>query len=307
MTYDNEQNELASHSRYRHRPLWRRVSWSGVLVGMAIGLAIGLYRAWYVNPVVEFDTEPWQLTESIRQEYMATIALSFGYNSDLTKALERLLETAPRQVDPFQDLADTACELTQTGYVATNGGLKAIRSMKTLYQLQGRTGCADTFIQLEIQPTALVQIELPTPTALPPATKTPTPPPLAVPTSTPFTFVVPTAVPQNQYVLVNVATYCNPSLSGLIEVYVQDIDGEGVPGQRVRVRWAEGEDTFYTGLKPEKGWAYADFTMTVGEAYTLDMPERSEPSTQELVATPCTTEEGAAAITSYRAIYRSNS
>ena len=307
MTYEVEQSELASHSRYRNRPLWRRVSWMGLVLGVIIGTGIGLYRAWYVNPLVEINTEPWQLADPIRDEYMAAIALSFAYNSDLTKALDRLLETAPRQSDPFQALADTACDLTQTGYVATNGGLKAIRSMKTLYQLQGRAGCADTFIQLEAQATALVQIELPSPTPLPPATKTPTPLPIALPTSTPLTFIVPTGIPQEQYVLVNVATYCDPSLSGLIEVYVQDFDGEGIPGQPVRVRWADGEDTFYTGLKPEKGWAYADFSMTLGEAYTLEIPERSEPSTQQLLASPCTTENGAEAITSYRAIYRPNS
>jgi len=304
MTHTNHHNKRALHSRQRNRPLWRRLSWSALGVGMMIGIATGLYGAWVVNPVVEVNTEPWQLAEPIRQEYMAAIALSFGHNSDLTKALDRLLVTSPHRVDPFQDLADTACELTQTGYIATNGGLKAVRSMKTLYQLQGRAGCADTFIQLALQPTALVQIELPTPTALPLATKTPTPPPLVLPTSTPFTFVVPTAESMSQFVLVNVSTYCNSAQSGWIEVYVQGVNGEGIPGQRVRVRWATGEDTFYSGLKPEKGWAYADFTMTLGVAYTLEMPERSEPSTQQLVATPCTTEQGTRAITSYRAIYR---
>ena len=44
MTYEVEQSELASHSRYRNRPLWRRVSWMGLVLGVIIGTGIGLYR-----------------------------------------------------------------------------------------------------------------------------------------------------------------------------------------------------------------------------------------------------------------------
>ncbi|MBI1865988.1 MAG: HD-GYP domain-containing protein, partial [Nitrospirae bacterium] len=51
------------------------------------------------------------------------------------------------------------------------------------------------------------------------------------------------------------------------------------------VVWDAGEDHFFTGLKPELGQGYADFTMTEGVSYTLRLAEpftMSEPLRIEL-------------------------
>lgn len=291
---------LAPDSRYtRHRSPF---SWAGLMIGVALGIGLGLYYAWYVNPVVEVDTRPAQLETVARARYMAGIALSFSDNSDLELALERLL-TVSRARDPFQDMADAACELVLTGHADTTAGFREVRSMVTFYQLQGRTGCADERILAVAPPTQEVVIVLPTPTERPPATKTPTVAPQTQPTPT-IPIFVPTTPPRRQYALVNVATFCEVGASGIIEVYVQDFNGDGIPGEPVRVRWEGGEDVFFTGLKPDKGLAYADFTMTPDESYTIDMPDRSEPSTRQLSAAPCSTEDGDTAVTSYRAVFR---
>jgi hypothetical protein len=291
-------------SRY-NRPR-RLFSLWGLIFGLFVGIGGGLTYAWVVNPVVEYSTEPWQLRPEDRAHYIVAITLAFAGDSNLNKAVERLIALRGENfsADIFQQVADAACRLASTGYVDSNSGLTAIRSMMTFYQLQGRSGCADTLLPAgDLAPTPVVVIDASTPTLPPPATKTPTPASAVGATPTPPRIIVPTSVPQRDFVLANVSTFCDPQISGVIEVFVQDFGSVGIAGMPVRVRWDGGEDTFYTGLKPERGPAYADFQMEEGKGYIIDMPGRSDPSAQQLVAASCTTDAGRPAIVSYRAVF----
>ncbi|MEO0561505.1 MAG: hypothetical protein AAF125_05305 [Chloroflexota bacterium] len=294
------EDELDSRSRYRRNP--SLISLPALLIGLIIGGGLGLYYTWNINPIVEVSTRPAQLATEPRGRYMAAVALSFSFDSDLTSTLNRLL-TITDSGAPFEEMASTACEMVQRGHANSNTGFREIRSMVTLYQLQGQTGCADEVVLVGSAPTQEVVVVLPTPTEAPPATKTPTVAPTRFPTAT-VQVAVPTSVPVQGYVLINVATFCDTEISGVIEVYVQNFNGTGIPGEPVRVRWQDGEDIFYTGLKPERGAAYADFQMERDVAYNVDMPDRSDPSGRQLVATPCTTENGESAVTSYRVVFR---
>ena len=176
--------------------------------------------------------------------------------------------------------------------------------MMTFYQLQGRSGCADTLIPAsDVVPTSVVEIDAATPTLPPPATKTPTPVSLVQVSPTAPLVIVPTSVPQRDFVLANVATFCDSEISGVIEVFVQDFGNVGLPGMQVRARWDTGESSFFTGLKPERGPGYADFQMEEGKGYIIDMPGRADPSREQLVAVPCQTDAGQPAIISYRAVF----
>ncbi len=305
MKKQRKPEELAPASRKYRRPR-RFFSPIGVILGLILGLAGGLTIAWVWLPVEEYDVEPWQLHQVDRAHYIVAIALSHSYDGDVNRAVRRLLDLrlAP---DPIQAVADTACQLATTGYVNSTSGLRAIRSMMALYQPQGRAGCADTLIAADtIEPTVVIEIALPTATFTlePPETKTPTPQALA--TATPFQFAAPTAAPQRDFDLISVNTTCSAQDSGLIQVFVYDTNGTtGLPGQRVRVRWDEGESIFFTGLKPERGAAYADFEMEAGKTYLVDMPGRSDPLREPLPAVPCTDPTtGERALTTYRVIFR---
>ncbi len=298
--YETE-NGVPRRSKYR-RPR-RDISWVGLLIGVALGIGAGLFYAWAVDTRVEYDTEPWQLKPSDRAQYIAAVALGFSYDSNLSRAIQRLVELRP-QVDPIQEVADVACDLATTGYASTSSGLRAIRSMMQFYRLQGRSGCADSLIPFEDQATPQVVIDLPTPTPLPPASKTPTPESVVRPSPTPPRVIAPTVQPQSDYIIAAINTFCATGSSGVIEVFVQDFNGQGVPGQAVRARWDEGSDTFFTGLKPERGPGYADFQMEAGKGYIVEMPGRSDPTSQPLVAAPCVTEGGDEAISSYRVFFR---
>lgn len=301
-TIPEEMPMPSPRSRY-NRP--RRVfsAW-GLIIGLVVGISAGLVYAWAINPVVQFSTEPWQLRQEDRARYAVAITLAFQYDSDLNRAIERLL-TLQRQgepADPFQQVADSACRLATTGYVDSNAGLRGLRTMMVFYQLQGRAGCADTLIPA-LQPTTVVQIEAPTPTLLPPATKTPTPEIEIGASPTRQVVIVPTVVPQRDFVLADIDTFCSSELSGMIEVFVQDFGGVGIPGQAVRVRWDGGQDTFFTGLKAERGPAYADFQMEEGKGYIIEMPGRSDPSAEPLTAISCSTDTGDQAVISYRVFF----
>lgn len=285
-----------------------RTSWVVLLVGLAIGLALGLIYAWVISPVVEFDTQPAQLSAAARTQYLTAISLAYRADSDLRQAVDRLLELNLRG-DPFQVVADTACDLFRQG-INSNSERNALEAMIALYSPQGRSGCADEsnlFAVVRATPTPFPTAIPVTPTLIPPASKTPTAvmplnvtPPTVAPTRTP------TEVPQvNDYIVANVQTFCSVELAGTIEVYVQWPGRGDQPGIPVRVSWETGSDTFFTGLKPERGLGYADFQMEANRSYTVELPGRSRRSTT-LTASQCTTQSGERSTTSYRVVFRRN-
>lgn len=300
-----EQPRLSRRSRYNRSR--SPVSWWALFIGLCLGIGGGIYLTWNVFPLVEVDTAPHQLAESARQEYAIAIALEFSLNGDLRLAVERLSRLYPNR-DPIQAVADVACDLARQGDVTSTGRLRSVRALRTFYQLQGRSGCADTLIP-DVESDAdsqVVEVVVPTatPTLPPPPTKTPTmPPPAASPTPT-GVLIVPTTPPRRNFDGRIVSTFCDVDLSGIIEVFVQDGSAEGMPGQVVRVRGDEFEDTFLTGLKPERGPAYADFRMEAGMSYIIDMPGQADPISTPITADDCITPDGEDAIKSYRVIFR---
>jgi len=302
--YINPNSNPETPSKY-NRPR-RYVMWWALLFGLIVGTVGGIFFAWNISPVEEFDTEPWQLREDDRAQYLVAIMIDYAYNGNLSRTVDRLI-TLRLPGDQIQEVANIACRLASGGYVDSQSGLYAVRSMMQFYQLQGRSGCADTLLVADAAAPAtptVIRVATSTPTLVPPATKTDTPEPPNRPTPTSVTFVVPTSVAQEEFTLANVSTFCDVNLSGIIEVRVQDFNGEGIPGIEVRARWDDGSDTFFTGLKPERGPDYADFQMTPGEGYTIELPGRSDPSSRPLAAAPCVAAGGDEAITSYRVVYR---
>ncbi len=299
-------NERVRSRRY-NRPR-RAFSWLGVILGLTLGMAGGFYWAWEVSPIVEYDTEPWQLNPQDRAAFVVAIMLRYDADGDVGAAVQSLIDLR-LQDDPIQAVADTACQLATTGYINSATGLRAIRAMMNFYQAQARIGCADDLIQsASIVPTQIVEIAVATTTATlpPPDTKTPTPGTASDTTATPNRLIVPTSAPQSDFIFVNATTFCESANSGVIQVFIYEIDGvSGIPGQVIRARWENQENTFFTGLKPERGIGYADFDMQPDVSYLLDLPGASDPIPQSLVAVSCTTSDGQRALISYRVVFRS--
>lgn len=295
-----------SSGRYqRHR---RGLSPIAVIAGLILGLIGGLVIAWVVVPVQVVDVAPNQLSDADQTRYLEAIALAYAQDSNLDRAVRRLLELR-LPGDPIQVMADTACRLATSSAINTTAGLRSVQAMVAFYQLQGRAGCADQVISAgALQPTLVVEVTLPTvtPTLVPPPTKTATPENSILATATPVALVItPTPLPQ-QFELANVATACNAARPGVIEVLVYEVNGStGIPGQVVRARWGDEDNLFVTGLQPERGPGFADFVMSEGQSYLIDMPGQSPVVQPALTASPCTDPTtGERSIITYRVSFR---
>ena len=277
-----------------------------VAVGLIAGLLFGLAFSWALGPPSESNTEPHQLREDDRNHYMVAIALEFKYSGDLRAALQELIALRPGQ-DPFQELADVACALAMDGFLVSESGMRAVRALTDLYRLQGRSGCAEQLLPGE----DTVASSEPAPGPLPDATA---PPPLPTKTAqsrppqpTATLRLVATAVPQRQFLPLPARTFCDLALPALIEVYVVDYLGRGIPGQTIRVRWGNTEDIFISGLKPERGDGYADFQMEAGVSYIIDMPGASVALGAELSTATCFAPNGRESLKSWRVTFRAES
>jgi hypothetical protein len=60
-----------------------------------------------------------------------------------------------------------------------------------------------------------------------------------------------------------------PEWAGVLQIYVQDVEGRGLPNVEAQVSWEGGWNRFFTGLKPEIDPGYADFRMSPGQVYDV--------------------------------------
>ncbi|MBN1680416.1 MAG: hypothetical protein JW966_08985 [Anaerolineae bacterium] len=283
------------------------ISWFVLLIGVALGLGLGLLYSWEIDPVVELNTEPWQLGAQAREDYVIAIALSYAHNQDVTRAFNRLLEISPDR-DVWDTVAEVACERHKRVQVTTNSDVLVMRSLEQLYRPQGASGCADgqypTPAPVNIVPVTPTITQ--TPTLPPPLTKTATPP---IPTTAPTVIVNPTNTPppSGSYVLGRIDPFCNADKSGVIEVEVYNRNAEGVPGMPITVTWSgDQQDTFFTGLKPDQGVGYADFEMVPDRSYTVTIPGliSTPPPLDASVCDEAEGDGGEAVLTSYRVSFQ---
>lgn len=122
---------------------------------------------------------------------------------------------------------------------------------------------------------------VPTWTPTPTDTPTITPTPTDTPTNTPQPIVVrrpvatstpvPTPTPAVDFaVSVRQLTACENEGKHHLFIYVKDLNGQGIPGVRVRVSWASGEATMMTGEKTHIDPGFVDFAMFKG-TYTVQI------------------------------------
>jgi hypothetical protein len=110
----------------------------------------------------------------------------------------------------------------------------------------------------------------PTPGKSATPTSTPRPRPTLTPTRTPK----PTDTPGGPFLLLSKEKDCEQQyIQPQVQIEALDRFNQPVAGVLVIVNWPGGEERFYTGLKPEKGLGYADFTLTPGVLYTLRLGE----------------------------------
>lgn len=293
-------------SRIQRRGRSQRTSAQPLFIAaLLVGICLGLILAWAVDPTSAPD--PAGALRGVDPEQVAAlVALAWAVDEDLVRATERLNELKPEGMAAAQYMADMACRLASTDFVTSPGGHAALRSMMNFYLRDGRSGCADTLLpafEEDSQELTVAGIpQVPDVTLVPPPSKTPAPGPLPVLGLTATVVPTVTAAPLRQFVLSGLGSFCDAERPALLEVFVQERDGRGIPAMELRVHWGNDEDRFFSGLKPERGVAYADFVMREGHRYRIDMPARAE-SSQEFATDVCI-DEGETTLRSWRALFQ---
>jgi len=266
-----------------------------LLTGLVIGAVLGVLYAWGVQPVKYTNTTPASLRTDFKDQYRALIASAYMADGDLVRARARL--DLLKDADVYQVLAEQA-QRTLANASQTGGG--AMQEARALGVLAVALGQPVATVAVSLSP--LPQESSPSPSPAP-NTLTPTPPtlpatpvatspspgtssvtaqatPLATAAMTPSPTITRlptrtfTPTPGAPFALKSEELACSPDQKiPLIILQTYDAAGQGVPGVEVVVNWDGGENRFFTGLKPELGLGYADFTMTPSVVYTLRLAE----------------------------------
>jgi hypothetical protein len=244
-----------------------RRRWLVLLLVFALGMAGGLYYAWLVKPLQPTNTAPASLRQDYRTDYVILIAAAYSATGDLERAQSRLAWLS--DTDPATALAALAQELSAAG--ASDSEARALALLASALgehplRATSPSGEGGTVVLLSPSP------EMPnTPTtAAIPLTPTPRPQPTHTPTP----------IPASSFALVSLEMICDLDLAEpLIQVEVRDADANPLSGVEILVVWDTGQDFLFTGLKPELGLGYADFSMEQGVMYTAQIVGSNEPVT----------------------------
>jgi len=253
-----------------------------VVLGCALGLGIGLFITWQVWPVEYYNTDAIDLRTEHKEDYVVMIAAAYAQDDNLELAGLRLEELG------FEDARQMVLNLFQryreAGHEQESRSLArlaydiGVQDVALLPYIETPTATVDIIVSPTITPTLEATI-VPTATEpIPEATATPTePPPEATPTPTePPPEATPTPLPSTgeiEFQLVEQRDLgCSSDWGGsFILVYVQDEHGRGLAGVQIIVSGPEGEDSFFTGLKPEVDPGFADFLVTTPGTYTVQV------------------------------------
>jgi len=300
-----------------------RGSWY-LLTGLVIGIALGLVYAWLISPVKYVDTEPATLRADYKDAYRQTIAQAYAVTGDLARAQARLALLGDE--DQALALAEQAQRARAAGDPEASQALAMLAAALGEVPLLPSPLPADTATPSVSPPPSLSPTPSGTPapeftatataTFTPTATLTPTlgPTPTATrtpratvtpkPTRTPLPTITPTPTLAPPFVLDNQVQVCNPSLTEpQIQVFLNNAAGQGVPGVEVIITWASGQESIFTGLKPEIDPGYADFVMSPGTVYTLQVTGGGQ-IIPDLSIPECATDDGERYAGSWRLIFK---
>lgn len=248
------------------------LTWLPLLIGLLLGLASGLSYAWFIDPVQFINIAPSQLTPEDKTEFLTLVSESYLAEGDLALAQARLSWADLRQ--PGESLARLADEAFNAG-----GDPREIRALTALALALGSEPEAAELFAATPAP-VLAAASRPTPTfeLMPSPTPSLEPSPAITQPPPPPTPTVLLAAEGTLYELVALNRRCeSDEPPGVLQVFVTDSSGNGIPAVEVQVQWEAGQDRFFTGLKLEVDPGYGDFQMEENTRYSVLLPGLSEP------------------------------
>ena len=197
------------------------------LVSAVLGIGIGLAIAWVWWPVEYTNADLVDLRQRHKDEYVRMISAAYVANGNLPKAQARLK------------------------VLGINFTAKYFNDFLGREQKAGHDPATLDGLALFAQGMGIRAQVIPTPTpAAANSSET-----LAVPIQ---------AVASFQLIERTVLGCAEEPNEPHLRFMVRDALGKELPNIAIEIRWANGEDTVYTGLKPERGLGYADLEATPG-------------------------------------------
>lgn len=277
-----------------------------LLTGAVVGLVLGLVIAWWIAPVQPTAASPASLRADFKDEYRYMISVAYTATGNLGRARARLALLADKNT--IAALDDQAKRM-----LANNIAPNVVRNLTNLsLELQKDVPIdeTETLPPIDVLPTITEEIINTVQPTLDLATETPATisetataepvvatdiasTPLAISTSTtaPRPTPIATFTPGAAFVFVKSTSFCEPTQSGLLQIFLTDANDQPVAGVELIATWAGGEEHFFTGLKPELGKGYADFIMSPNIEYALSLSNGATRVTS-LQAKACPAQDG---------------
>lgn len=262
----------------------RRIPWS-VLFLLLIGVGVGLAYAWTISPRSITDASPRALRSDFKDQYRSLVAASYAATGNLPRAQARLSVLGdPDSIDALNaqaqrmrasgqtfERADQVAALASSLEEAAMGAPVSTPTLEVLIDA-GNTFTPTSSPQLTDEP--ILETEIPELVETQSTIFATLPEPSeAAPRPTP-TF---TPEPGEPFALAGQETLCDTNLAeGLLQVLVLNRSRRQLAGIEIVITWDGGKEQFFTGLKPEIGNGYADYLMTPGTTYTVQLERGSD-------------------------------
>ena len=268
-----------------------------ILLTLLLGLGLGLAYSWLFSPLRVVDADPIALRADFKDAYRAAIASSYAATGNLPRAQARLALLG--DTNSIEALNSQAQRLIASGEFtqADQNVALAIALADGTTRVSTPTSTADNTVIVIKESTATLP---PPPPDLPfQFTETPqlietqiieTQAVINTATPRPTRTLIPTiGVP---FALIAQDSICDTNLpDGLLQVFIFNSKHKQIAGARIIITWENGEEQFFTGLKPEIGNGYADYSMSPNIAYTVRLASGSDIAS-DLTAPTCQTPSG---------------
>ncbi len=261
-----------------------RNSTFAIIIALLAGLGLGLAYSWLISPVEYVNANPAILRSDFKDQYRIVIAASYASTHNLDRARARLEQLG--DIDPIGQLSAQAQRMLAAGELFDR--VRPLAQLATDLQ-QGFVSIPFTSTPINsivntpiIDETPFIEEPFPTETPeflaqtiIPNDTSFETPlAPQNIFTPTPRPTFTSIPKPGAPFALVGQDTICDPALpEGLMQIMLMDGRRRQVAGIKIIVTWDNGEDQFFTGLKPELGNGYADFLMDTSTIYSVRVVE----------------------------------
>jgi hypothetical protein len=233
------------------------------LTSLALGIALGLLIAWVLLPVQFTNADPADLRQSAKDDYVRMISAAYHVDGDLATARLRLKQLGV--TNPTLAINDLISRTSATPSAAASLG--ALSNLQLALNVKADSVAQQPTLKPGQTPQAVIIVTTPTE-------------PVASFTLVEHTQLSCTDEPDAPH----------------LRFIVRDANGHDLPNVAIQIRSAAGDDTVYTGLKPERGVGYADFEATPGTFSVTLLNAQSDTVSDLLIGDApanCRTDRGA--------------